>query len=110
MGKLEGVEHCLQRVSLSSPCLLVNLIAPQAYDDYLDDVLSLDLATDPVSEKSLHSTNMLDFLVKEEPLGEDDLKALQKDRQKKDNHNMSKNSFLSNLDFCLQQVSNYFIL
>jgi len=31
---------------------------------------------------------MLDFLVKEEPLGEDDLKAMQKDRQKKDNHNM----------------------
>lgn len=31
------------------------------------------------------------FLVKEEPLSEDDSKALQKDRQKKDNHNMSKN-------------------
>merc|ERR1712038_920111 len=60
----------------------------EAYDDYLDDVLSLDLGTEPVSEKSLHSTNMLDFLVKEEPLGGDDLKALQKDRQKKDNHNM----------------------
>jgi len=72
MGKLQGMEHCLKR----------------AYDDYLDDVLSLDLATEPVSEKSLRSTNMLDFLVKEEPLGEDDLKALQKDRQKKDNHNM----------------------
>ena len=71
------------------------MISPQAYDDYLDDVLSLDLATEPVSEKSLHSTNMLDFLVKEEPLGEDDLKALQKDRQKKDNHNMSKNIYLS---------------
>merc|ERR1712066_1171560 len=63
-------------------------ITPQAYDDYLDDVLSLDLATEPVSEKSLHSTNMLDFMVKEEPLCEDDLRALQKDRQKKDNHNM----------------------
>ena len=70
---------------------LCHSISPQAYDDYLDDVLSLDLATEPVSEKSLHSTNMLDFLVKEEPLGEDDLKALQKDRQKKDNHNMSEN-------------------
>ena len=28
--------------------------------------------------------------IKEEPLTEDDLKALQKDRQKKDNHNLSK--------------------
>lgn len=28
--------------------------------------------------------------VKEEPLSEEDLRALQKDRQKKDNHNMSK--------------------
>ena len=27
--------------------------------------------------------------VKEEPLSEEDLRALQKDRQKKDNHNMS---------------------
>ena len=91
-------------------CPFVILISPQAYDDYLDDVLSLDLGTEPVSEKSLHSTNMLDFLVKEEPLGEDDLKALQKDRQKKDNHNMSENIFLSSPDFCLQQDSNNFIL
>ena len=30
--------------------------------------------------------------VKEEPLSEEDLRALQKDRQKKDNHNMSKSS------------------
>ena len=89
---------------------LCHSISPQAYDDYLDDVLSLDLATEPVSEKSLHSTNMLDFLVKEEPLGEDDLKAQQKDRQKKDNHNMSENIFLSSPDFCLQQDSNNFIL
>lgn len=91
-------------------CPFVILIPPQAYDDYLDDVLSLDLGTEPVSEKSLHSTNMLDFLVKEEPLGEDDLKALQKDRQKKDNHNMSENIFLSSPDFCLHQDSNNFIL
>ena len=28
--------------------------------------------------------------IKEEPLTEEDLKALQKDRQKKDNHNLSK--------------------
>ena len=32
--------------------------------------------------------------VKEEPLSEEDLRALQKDRQKKDNHNMSMHFFL----------------
>ena len=60
----------------------------QTYEDYLDDVLSLDMAQDAgaaVADKP----NMFDFLVKEEPLGEDDLRAIQKDRQKKDNHNMS---------------------
>ena len=31
--------------------------------------------------------------VKEEPLSEEDLRALQKDRQKKDNHNMSMHLF-----------------
>ena len=31
--------------------------------------------------------------VKEEPLSEEDLRALQKDRQKKDNHNMSMHPF-----------------
>ena len=61
----------------------------QTYDDYLEDVLSLDMAQEAVADRSLNS-NMFDFLVKEEPLGEDDLRALQKDRQKKDNHNMSK--------------------
>ena len=30
--------------------------------------------------------------VKEEPLSEEDLQALEKDRQKKDNHNMSKSN------------------
>jgi hypothetical protein len=45
---------------------------------------------------SLLDNNLLEFkdkigdLVKEEPLGEDDMKALQRDRIKKDNHNMSK--------------------
>ena len=29
------------------------------------------------------------FQVKEEPLSEEDMRAVQKDRQKKDNHNMS---------------------
>ena len=62
----------------------------QTYDDYLEDVLSLDMAQEAVADRNLNSSNMFDFLVKEEPLGEDDLRALQKDRQKKDNHNMSK--------------------
>ena len=61
----------------------------KAYEDYLDDVLSLELPPEGGGD-SLHSTNMFDFLVKEEPLGEEDIRALQKDRQKKDNHNMSK--------------------
>ena len=53
--------------------------------------MSLDIAQEAIaSDKQMPSANMLDFLVKEEPLGEDDLKAMQKDRQKKDNHNMSK--------------------
>ena len=53
--------------------------------------MSLDIAQEAMaSDKQIPSANMLDFLVKEEPLGEDDLKAMQKDRQKKDNHNMSK--------------------
>ena len=38
------------------------------------------------SSKSSASLEM----IKEEPLSEEDLRALQKDRQKKDNHNMSK--------------------
>ena len=33
--------------------------------------------------------------MKEEPLSEEDLRAVQKDRQKKDNHNMSKYSKVS---------------
>ena len=34
--------------------------------------------------------NLLNYLLQEEPMTEEDLRALQKDRQKKDNHNMSK--------------------
>ena len=60
----------------------------QTYEDYLDDVLSLDMAQD-AGAAAADKPNMFDFLVKEEPLGEDDLRAIQKDRQKKDNHNMS---------------------
>jgi len=55
-------------------------------DDFLDEFLSGDLNNDgTLAEKR---NPMLDFMVKEEPLGEDDLHALQKDRVKKDNHNM----------------------
>ena len=40
--------------------------------------------------------------MKEEPLSEEDLRAVQKDRQKKDNHNMSKNAaFLCLLSFTI---------
>jgi len=68
-------------------------------DDFLDELLTHDIPNDGIvpdmrgndgsaSEKSLHSASMFDFMVKEEPLCEDDLRALQKDRVKKDNHNM----------------------
>jgi len=68
-------------------------------DDFLDELLTHDIANDGIvpdirvndgsgNDKSLHSTSMFDFMVKEEPLCEDDLRALQKDRVKKDNHNM----------------------
>ena len=36
------------------------------------------------------SSSLESFPIKEEPLSEEDLKVLQKDRQKKDNHNLSK--------------------
>ncbi len=39
---------------------------------------------------SLNGSVLDKVTVKEEPLSEEDLRALQKDRQKKDNHNMSK--------------------
>merc|ERR1719422_2963407 len=71
----------------------------QVCDDFLDELLTHDITSDGIvpdmrgndgsaSEKSLHSASMFDFMVKEEPLCEDDLRALQKDRVKKDNHNM----------------------
>ena len=71
----------------------------QVCDDFLDELLSHDIASDGIgpkdgsaSEKGLHSTSMFDFMVKEEPLCEDDLRAFQKDRVKKDNHNQSKST------------------
>ena len=39
---------------------------------------------------SKNSSSISSMPIKEEPLTEEDLKALQKDRQKKDNHNLSK--------------------
>ena len=56
------------------------------------------------NQLSSKSSGSLESLpIKEEPLSEEDLRALQKDRQKKDNHNMSKlerrkksNTFLEN--------------
>jgi len=57
-------------------------------DDFLDEFLSGDVNNEQLMSEKRNP--MLDFMVKEEPLGEDDLQALQKDRVKKDNHNMSK--------------------
>jgi len=96
-GVIQGATCGSRRVSgpfspsISSAATSPSEYAPsEIYDDFLDDVLSLDVASEAVADKSVHSASasMLDFLVKEEPLGEDDLKAMQKDRQKKDNHNM----------------------
>ena len=38
-------------------------------------------------------------MIKEEPLSEEDLRAIQKDRQKKDNHNMSKYMYIQTYIF-----------
>ena len=43
-----------------------------------------------LTSKSNSNISNANIPIKEEPLSEDDLKALQKDRQKKDNHNLSK--------------------
>ena len=77
----------------------------QVCDDFLDELLTHDIASlsDGVvpdirgseGRASSHSTSMLDFMVKDEPLCEDDLRAVQKDRVKKDNHNQSKSHLLS---------------
>ena len=42
-----------------------------------------------LTSKSNSSISNANMPIKEEPLTEEDLKALQKDRQKKDNHNLS---------------------
>ena len=65
----------------------------QVNDDFLDDILSQPGEGVDASLLQLQGEGEdgLDhLLVKDEPLGEDDLRALQRDRIKKDNHNMSK--------------------
>lgn len=66
-------------------------------EDLIDDLLSFEsssLASD--SFKTNDSLTGTDLLVKPEPLilSDAELHALAKDRQKKDNHNMSKNSHI----------------
>ena len=63
------------------------------------DMMSTDMMTGEVNASSLldffsqltskASSSISNMPIKEEPLTEEDLKALQKDRQKKDNHNQS---------------------
>jgi hypothetical protein len=54
------------------------------------------------NQLSSKSSSSLESLpIKEEPLSEEDLRALQKDRQKKDNHNMSKSFVLSLKSFSI---------
>merc|ERR1719228_1013722 len=103
-GSSTGTSH--RRVSGPfSPNYISAATSPSEYapsegcDDFLDELLTHDIPSDGIvpdiranegsaSDKSIHSTSMFDFMVKEEPLCEDDLRALQKDRVKKDNHNM----------------------
>eukprot|EP00092_Neocalanus_flemingeri_P001673 GFUD01001784.1.p1 GENE.GFUD01001784.1~~GFUD01001784.1.p1 ORF type:complete len:136 (+),score=38.49 GFUD01001784.1:363-770(+) len=67
----------------------------QVCDDFLEELLTHDIATNGMvpcltgnNGKSLHSTSMLDFMVKDETLCDEDLQTVQKDRVKKDNHNI----------------------
>ena len=63
------------------------------------DMMSTDMMSGEVNASSLldffsqltskASSSISNMPIKEEPLTEEDLKALQKDRQKKDNHNQS---------------------
>lgn len=89
-------------------------IKPGTGDEFLDELLSndstLEVGAVPdlkvidsdinMSSGEVNASTLLDFFnqlnskstssleIKEEPLSEEDLRALQKDRQKKDNHNM----------------------
>eukprot|EP00092_Neocalanus_flemingeri_P036484 GFUD01039726.1.p1 GENE.GFUD01039726.1~~GFUD01039726.1.p1 ORF type:complete len:243 (+),score=65.98 GFUD01039726.1:36-764(+) len=71
----------------------------QVLDDFLEELLNHDIANNGIvpcltgnnrsaNGKSLHSTSMLDFMVKDEALCDEDLQTVQKDRVKKDNHNI----------------------
>ena len=71
----------------------------------MPDIKVMDNDLNMMSGDDVNASSLLDFFsqltsksnssisnmpIKEEPLTEEDLKALQKDRQKKDNHNLSK--------------------
>ena len=51
----------------------------------IEGFLGLNTTLEEIRELDMEGLN-----VKDEPLSEEDIKAFQKDRQKKDNHNMSK--------------------
>ena len=57
----------------------------------------LSSAAAAAATTSLNGSVLDRVTVKEEPLSEEDLRALQKDRQKKDNHNMSEKKTSRNL-------------
>ena len=84
----------------------------QSCDEFLHNLFHTDATLDEgtvpdikvmendinMMSSEVNANSLLDFInqipgmpIKEEPLTEEDLKALQKDRQKKDNHNLSKN-------------------
>ena len=94
--------------------------------EFLDKLLTTDATLDEgtvpdikvmendinMMSSEVNANSLLDFInqipgmpIKEEPLTEDDLKALQKDRQKKDNHNLSKFFLLKKLSFCSETVN-----
>ena len=52
----------------------------------IEGFIGLNTTLEEIRELDMEGLN-----VKDEPLSEEDIKAFQKDRQKKDNHNMSKN-------------------
>lgn len=78
-------------------------------DDFLDDILSLESGTTGLgTSSSLLSTGDVDSsgemsAVKQEslPLSDVEIHAMAKDRQKKDNHNMSKIYFLCQVNRCV---------
>ena len=51
----------------------------------IEGFIGLNTTLEEIRELDMEGLN-----VKDEPLSEEDIKAFQKDRQKKDNHNMSK--------------------